>query len=495
MTNSNLRIRIPEPTAQFPTTSSSSVEHEDILAAFDEPLTPEEMAEVRAEVEAEIKEVEREVAKEVASANQETPAFDSWFARSKPKLTNFISDKTGDYALEARDILQQLQVRPVFSVEEQLFYDDGTRILPVNDANELFSVLSDVFDVEWFFKGRDDRGLKVVNKTEFFSYLRMYVKRYAMVSRVPLYPVPPNVYIPAWVYPQSKHSSGQAVFDLISMFNPASAIDRDLLLAAILTPFWGGPPGQRPLFVITGREGIGIQGIGKTSTALLLSELAGGAFQACTSKNDELTKQTLSQQALQYSTILVDNLVRVIRSAEFAQALTADFIHGRAAYGRQSKRLNVLTWIATAVSPEFDNDISERSVLIELEQKPEDADPYWESNVRSFIEHNRQKLLADVLWLLEHQERTKPTKHLRQMRWCVEVLGVSTRVDEIIEQQALRKKLISVEDSSWLDFLVETLEKMKVYHGGRSQVVRPRTSERRRVSARASAPRGVGAHR
>src|SRR5262249_22096062 len=85
-----------------------------------------------------------------------------------------------------------------------------------------------------------------------------------------------------YMHPELKGGDGKALTDFLSRFAPATDIDRDLLLTMVLTPFWGGEPGQRPGFLLTATaadEQAG-RGVGKSTVVKMLRRLCGG-FMAC----------------------------------------------------------------------------------------------------------------------------------------------------------------------------------------------------------------------
>ena len=71
--------------------------------------------------------------------------------------------------------------------------------------------------------------------------------------------------------------SGTPVLDqFISLWNPATDYDRDLIKAALSTPFWGGKAGRRPAIIIEADGEDDGRGVGKTELADSLHTLAGG---------------------------------------------------------------------------------------------------------------------------------------------------------------------------------------------------------------------------
>lgn len=123
---------------------------------------------------------------------------------------------------------------------------------------------------------------------------------------------------------------------LLDFFCPATPVDRELLKAFFLTLFWGGPPGSRPAFLITGPEDDPFQGrgIGKTKVSEVAAELAGGYVDV--SPNDQIADvktRLLSDEARAKRIIRLDN----VKSLKFSHAdleglITSSGISGKMLY-------------------------------------------------------------------------------------------------------------------------------------------------------------------
>src|SRR5262249_3621381 len=114
-----------------------------------------------------------------------------------------------------------------------------------------------------------------VTKEEFFQYLVHHSEKFVSVERCPHHPKVPGAY---YLRDEVPGGSGKYLEAFLDFFSPSGRRDRELMRAFILTPFWGGPPGKRPNFVITSKDGDakGGRGVGKTTFALLVGDLAGG---------------------------------------------------------------------------------------------------------------------------------------------------------------------------------------------------------------------------
>src|SRR5262249_53209740 len=121
-------------------------------------------------------------------------------------------------------------------------------------------------------------GSDKVTKDEFLATLQMVATNYDGVETMPHEPRLPGLY---YCHPPVQGGDGTALAELLGRFSPASPVDRDLLKALFLSAFWGGPPGQRPGWLITSDEdGTGAadrgRGTGKTTLAQMVGRLAGG---------------------------------------------------------------------------------------------------------------------------------------------------------------------------------------------------------------------------
>ncbi|MEO8498240.1 MAG: hypothetical protein ABI614_24505, partial [Planctomycetota bacterium] len=155
---------------------------------------------------------------------------------------------------------------------------------------------------------------------------------------------------------------GTALSGLLDRFSPATPIDRDLLLAAIVTPAWGGPAGARPAFVITSDHG---RGSGKSTAAKIISHIWGGELSF--SAGDDINKmrtRLLSPDALTRRVAVLDN----VKSHRFSWAdweglLTASAIGGHRMYVGEASRPNTLTWLITLNGASLSTDVAQRSAI------------------------------------------------------------------------------------------------------------------------------------
>jgi hypothetical protein len=125
-----------------------------------------------------------------------------------------------------------------------------------------------------------------------------------------------------------------------------------LIKAFIMTPLWGGQPGSRPAFLVTGpdRDEHQGRGIGKTTLIQIMAdEIFGGAFKARQSKDfDDMVTRLLSREARQKRIALLDNVKTFNFSwGDMEDLITSSVISGRQLYVGDGTRPNYLVWAIT----------------------------------------------------------------------------------------------------------------------------------------------------
>jgi len=324
-------------------------------------------------------------------------------------------------------------------IGRELFFDNAgaIEILP-GDPEFLAFVLARA-ELVWA-GGVDAEGVCLTTKPEVRAGVVHSCEQVDDVSEFPLFPEPAGIYITSR-FTKSERTDGSCLTDFLKRFRPATEADEALIWALALTPFWGGPPGERPLIVITGPEGQGVQETGKSTLADLVGLVAGGAFRVRLGRGDfgeDVAKQILGDAAIRYRVMLFDNLSGLTESAELADLITAPVIHGRPAYGRQRARANRLTWTATSVSPEFDEDLSSRCVVIHLLAPANGADPEFRAVGAAFVMENHARLISDALSILGGEKRFISERYSRFPLWDREVLGCHEAANEALKVRGER---------------------------------------------------------
>ena len=241
-----------------------------------------------------------------------------------------------------------------------------------------------------------------------------------------------------WTAPEQYESTGQTLEEFLRFFHPATDLDRSLLRVFVLTLFWGGPPGQRPLFVIGPAESHQHeQEIGKSELARNCAELVGGCMELTMPRKggygDDLPKQIVDPVNMGRRVVLLDNTTGTLRDDKLTDLVTAKQIEGRASHAKRSRRLNLLTWVVTTNELSLSADLASRAVVIRLNPCDREARPNWIREIGEFIWLNADKIAADCVALLRSGPRNPVNvKHTRFPTWDQDVLSVSSDVNEML---------------------------------------------------------------
>jgi 5S rRNA maturation endonuclease (ribonuclease M5) len=339
-----------------------------------------------------------------------------------------------------------------------LFIDHEGDCYFVQDEADLFAYFHKYADIQWSEK-TDDEDRRYITRKEIYSALRRESEGASDFIEYPLFPLPESVYVSS-KFRIETDTDGSCLNELLGKFNPVSAADEALLGALSLTPFWGGEPGGRPMFVITGPEGIGAQESGKTTLAELVGMVAGGVFRLRVDRiGDSLSKQILSEGGMRSRVMLLDNMTGPFDSTELADLITASYIEGRPAYGRQRRRVNRLTWVMTSVSPELDEDLASRSVVIHIAPPNRGANPGFKEEMTNFIRKNRSRLISDAISTLRGSRIKVDGEISRFPAWDREVLACHDGALEAVVARKSFQESISSRNDDLANFAAHVLTK------------------------------------
>lgn len=271
------------------------------------------------------------------------------------------------------------------------------------------------------------KGVGYLTPTELYHECSRTLPNFSAIERLPHKPEIPGHYY-ACKFP--KPGKGEAIHLLLARFNPATAIDADLIKAAIATLFWGGKSGQRPAFMITSDDG---RGAGKTRLVSMLSHLAGGLIELSANEDIQVIKQRLlSPEGLMLRMVLLDNAKTLKFSwAEFEALITTSMISGKRMYVGESTRPNNLTYFITLNGASLSTDIAQRCCIIKL-AKP-NYSGNWEDDTRALIDEHRDAIIADALGFL--QSNADPLE--RCSRWGSWERDIVARLPEPVEVQTV----------------------------------------------------------
>lgn len=173
--------------------------------------------------------------------------------------------------------------------------------------------------------------------------------------------------------------------------------DDALLRALLLTQFWGGRKGGRPLFIITSRHG---RGAGKTSVACAIGDLAGGASLIKDAEKDSEISTALG--AGQERMLILDNAKKTLDSGAIESWITAPTVQARPLYSNPITRPGIITWVITTNAADVSTDLAQRAVIIKL-GKPDHSFDFM-SWSRDFVTEHREGLISECLSVLRGED-------------------------------------------------------------------------------------------
>lgn len=336
-------------------------------------------------------------------------------------------------------------------VEDRLFISTADyEPVFLDSPQKMFAWIDKQSRVAW------TRGERFITQERFYEHLCMNVDRFDAIETLPHFPEIPGIY---YLHPPlpSPTKGTAALQKFVDFFNPSTDIDRELILAMILTVFWGGAPGRRPAFLVTGEsDGTGTvdammdRGIGKTTLLdIIADELAGGFIDVSpTDEIGDIKTRLLSKTALRTRIARLDNLKRLKFSwADLEGLITSSEISGRALYQGEGRRPNTLIWIITLNGASLSKDMAQRVVPIRLKRPTFAAT--WEQEVRAYAQANRWQIIADIEATLQDE----PGVFQPRTRWATWEQEVLSKVDKPAECQNLiaeRQELIDEDDEEKL---------------------------------------------
>lgn len=281
-----------------------------------------------------------------------------------------------------------------------------------------------------------------MSKSEFHDLVALRCERFSAASRLPHFPpMGDTLYFGPEVIPSE---DTEYLDELLNFFQPATEVDKILLKAAVLTPFWGGTGGQRPAFVITGKDGdeLGGRGIGKTALVDVIGNLAGGVVEMSAKGDiDDFKKRllTLKNQRV----VRLDNIKGKLNSADLEALITAPYISGHRMYHGDGSIPNLFTYFMTFNDISFSRDMAQRAIPIVL-NRPDYGDD-WETRVYAFLEGAREDILRDIAFIFSKAPSVR-FSGLRFSSWAKYVLARVTEDQSVIE--SIKTAQTAVDDDS-----------------------------------------------
>lgn len=319
----------------------------------------------------------------------------------------------------------------------KLFFDDGGTIHYADDVHKLYAIIQGKGAIRWT-GGQGQGGRTLVTQHQFHAFLQEYATDYDEVTQYPLCPMPARVYS-SWRRKGTYQPTGQYLNALLAEFDPASDLDARLIRALMLTLVWGGPPGARPLFIITGDDESG-QETGKSRLIYRLSAAVGGYAEikdlGTRRFGDDICKQALGPVAMRHRIMLLDNTTGVLRSSDLTSIITSPTISGRASHERQAARANYVTWAITTNDLGLNTDLATRCAVIRLTMPDRDARPNWEAEVAAYVDEHREEILVDCIAALQGKRHEITVRRNRFPAWCDQVLALDEKVNELLPRLA-----------------------------------------------------------
>ena len=308
-------------------------------------------------------------------------------------------------------------------VEEELFVQTPDhQPVYLKRATRLFGWIDIFALVRWA------QGCSFVTKEEFFEYLRITAEQFDAIETLPHWPPIDGIY---YMHQPISGEVGK-LDEFINYFSPATQIDRALIKAMILTLFWGGPPGKRPAFLVTGPDKDDEQGrgVGKSTLCHIISdELVDGRISVSpTNDIDQVKKRLLSTESGRRRVAMLDNVKSLRFSwADLEGLITETVISGYKLYVGEGRRPNVLVWMITLNGATFSKDMAQRSIQIKL-NRPKFSDG-WEDEARQFARDHRNAILSDVQSILE----STPSKMSKTSRWGLWERDIISKLDDSLK--------------------------------------------------------------
>ena len=339
-----------------------------------------------------------------------------------------------------------------------LFYDTGHGIVYIPKHQSLQVFLANQGQASHFL----DKGTHAINRKtntsadlidmmSFYEHLKtdpIGVTAYEQISDLPHHPEMAETYYQECDLPPA---TGEKLAELLKNLNAKTEEDRALMLAALLTPGWGGPPGTRPVFVFSAEH----TGAGKTETAKLFGEIWGGAAQLDYSDSwANMMKSLFSSDEHNARVLLFDNVKGRFGDSALESAITAKKMGGWKSYVGHITRPNTTTIYLTFNMPEMTHDLAERSVTIHMGEPDYGFD--FISWARKFVAEHRLQIVADLIDLLKGPDQCKIPVGQAD-RWRAWQRGVLTKVpggSKAITLSSARKQDIDSDRARGLEYLI-----------------------------------------
>jgi hypothetical protein len=329
-------------------------------------------------------------------------------------------------------------------------------VLPSGEIRELKSA-TDMF--AYLFKAGAlldwiDKVPGAISKAEMYQYVGLQAERYETITNMPHFPPLPDCYYCIKVAPERNGKLDQ----LIEMFNYANEADKILLKSLFMTPFWGGPGGSRPAFLLDGidNDGMGNRGIGKTSVTDALSLLCGDCLDISRKTDgDDVRKLMLTSGDVRL--VRMDNIKAGNLSNDvFESLITTKRVSGHKLYVGHASVPNWFTFVMTFNDASLSRDMSQRTMVVRLKRPRYDAN--WFPRIVDFIEKNRGDILSDIAASIQLDDRPDFDAKTRFPLWEKQVLSGAAPNLDCVYEHITNEQGINDSDAHLLEDIREVIE-------------------------------------
>jgi hypothetical protein len=280
-------------------------------------------------------------------------------------------------------------------------------VVDLGSTSSLFAWMRGQAYVVW------EKGPSLMSPEQFHAHLGMNAEAFDAVESMPHHPQMPRVY---YSHPSIPTEPGSLLDKFLAMLNPLTEEDRELIRTMILTLCWGGEPGSRPAFLVTGPDDDPERGrgVGKSKlTDIIAGDLAGGMVEVTPSDDIAGVKSRLfSPATMGLQAVRLDNIKsRKMSWSDLEALITSPVISGKALYRGEGRRPNTLTWLLTLNSANLGTDLAQRVIPIKLARPQFSA--IWEGEARRFVRENRWPLIGEIISLL----RAETAELAPRTRW------------------------------------------------------------------------------
>lgn len=251
-------------------------------------------------------------------------------------------------------------------------------------------------EIDW------QRGSKLITQDQFFQHVKDRATEYESIEFYPNWPkVPRTYYVCKDPIEPPPEKIGDAIAELVDLFNFESATDYALAVCFILTLYWGHP-GSKPAFAITAPDG---RGAGKTTFVDELAELVGGYLDVSGQATAEIVLQRLlSEEGMAKRVCRIDNIKTNRFSWDMLESIiTAKTITGKRLWVGEAKRKNNIVWAMTVNGPSFSTDMAQRSIEIQL-KRPDIRVSNFKEKLIDHIAINRDRIAGDAIAMLKRNK-------------------------------------------------------------------------------------------